>query len=117
MIKKLFGLKNEIPTLWYAFFNKQTPLFSKIILALSVLYVVSPVDFVPDFVAGLGILDDLILAPSLMMFAKKFIPEEIIDTSEQKAEQLNPKLKIVGIVVGVGLLLLVSFLIYKNIGK
>lgn len=37
MIKKLFGLKNEIPTLWYAFFNKQTPLFSKIILALSVL--------------------------------------------------------------------------------
>ncbi|KXA07718.1 YkvA family protein [Finegoldia magna] len=117
MIKKLFGLKNEIPTLWYAFFNEQTPLFSKIILALSVLYVVSPVDFVPDFVAGLGILDDLILAPSLMMFAKKFIPEEIIDTSEQKAEQLNSKLKIVGIVVGVGLLLLVSFLIYKNIGK
>lgn len=117
MIKKLFGLKNEIPTLWYAFFNEQTPLLSKIILALSVLYVVSPVDFVPDFVAGLGILDDLILAPSLMMFAKKFIPEEIIDTSEQKAEQLNSKLKIVGIVVGVGLLLLVSFLIYKNIGK
>lgn len=117
MIKKLFGLKNEIPTLWYAFFNKQTPLLSKIVLALSVLYVVSPVDFVPDFVAGLGILDDLILAPSLMMVAKKFIPEEIIDTSEQKAEQLNSKLKIVGIVVGVGLLLLVSFLIYKNIGK
>ena len=117
MIKKLLGLKNEIPTLWYAFFNKQIPLLSKIVLALSVLYVVSPVDFVPDFVAGLGILDDLILAPSLMMFAKKFIPEEIIDTSEQKAEQLNSKLKIVGIVVGVGLLLLVSFLIYKNIGK
>lgn len=117
MIKKLLGLKNEIPTLWYAFFNEQTPLFSKIILALSVLYVVSPVDFVPDFLAGLGILDDLILAPSLMMVAKKFIPEEIIDTSEQKAEQLNSKLKIVGIVVGVGLLLLVSFLIYKNIGK
>ena len=42
MIKKLFGLKNEIPTLWYAFFNEQTPLLSKIILALSVLYVVSP---------------------------------------------------------------------------
>ena len=101
MIKKLFGLKNEIPTLWYAFFNKQTPLFSKIILAISVLYVVSPVDFVPDFVAGLGILDDLILAPSLMMVAKKFIS----------------KLKIFAIAVGVGILLLISFLIYKNVGK
>ena len=117
MIKKLLGLKNEIPTLLYAFFNKQTPLLSKIVLALSVLYVVSPVDFVPDFVAGLGILDDLILAPSLMMVAKKFIPEEIIDTSEEKAEQLNSKLKIVGIVAGVGILLLISFLIYKNVVK
>lgn len=117
MIKKLFGLKNEIPTLWYAFFNKQTPLLSKIVLALSVLYVVSPVDFLPDFVAGMGILDDLILAPSLMMVAKKFIPEDIIDTSEQKAEQLNSKLKIVGIVVGVGILLFISFLIYKNVVK
>ncbi|OXZ41721.1 hypothetical protein B9N58_00365 [Finegoldia magna] len=117
MIKKIFGLKNEIPTLWYAFFNKQTPLFSKIILALSVLYVVSPVDFVPDFLAGLGILDDLILAPSLMMVAKKFIPEGIIDTSEEKAEQLNSKLKIFAIVAGVGILLLISFLIYKNVGR
>lgn len=117
MIKKLLNLKNDIPTLWYVFFNKQTPLLSKIVLALSILYVVSSVDFVPDFVAGIGILDDLILAPSLMMVAKKFIPEEIIDTSEEKAEQLNSKLKIFAIVAGVGILLLISFLIYKNVGK
>ncbi len=38
------------------------PKAAKIALAAAVLYLVSPVDLIPDFIPGLGALDDLLVA-------------------------------------------------------
>lgn len=117
MFKNLIKIKKDIPTLLYAFFDRQTPVISKILLAVSVLYVVSPVDFVPDFVAGFGIVDDLLIAPSLILAAKKFVPESIISNSEQKAEQLKERLKTIAVLITVAIMLAIGLGLYKIIAK
>lgn len=42
------------------------PKAAKIALAAAVLYLVSPVDLIPDFIPGLGALDDLLVAAILV---------------------------------------------------
>ena len=58
------------------FINPQVPLWTKAIPVVAVLYFLSPIDIVPDFILGLGQLDDLailILALKLFLtFATKY---------------------------------------------
>jgi len=42
------------------------PRVAKVALAAAVLYLVSPVDLIPDFIPGLGALDDLLVAAILV---------------------------------------------------
>ena len=45
--------------------NKKTPWYAKIIAATVVVYALSPIDLIPDFIPVLGYLDDLIILPAL----------------------------------------------------
>jgi uncharacterized membrane protein YkvA (DUF1232 family) len=54
-----------------------TPLAVKIILGLGLLYIVSPYDFIPEWVPVLGVMDDLALAALLLSWANGFkVPKE-----------------------------------------
>ncbi len=44
---------------WRLLLDARVPLWTKMILPASLIYVVSPVDFIPDVIPGLGQLDDL----------------------------------------------------------
>ncbi|WP_343209729.1 YkvA family protein [Anaerolentibacter hominis] len=70
-------LKQDIPTVFLALKDKDTPLFAKLIAGITVGYALSPIDFIPDFIPVLGYLDDLILLPVLIALTIKLIPEEI----------------------------------------
>lgn len=61
------------------FTNPQVPLWAKVIPPLTVIYLLSPVDFVPDPVLGLGQMDDLAV---LLLGAKLFIelcPTDVVE--------------------------------------
>ncbi len=62
----------------YAVFtSKQTPLYVKLVLGTGLLYVLSPLDLIPEWVPFFGILDDLALAALLIAWANRFeLPEE-----------------------------------------
>jgi uncharacterized membrane protein YkvA (DUF1232 family) len=55
---------------WQLFTDRQVPLANKIIPAAAVLYVLSPVDLLPDLVPGLGQMDDLAI---VLLALKLFI--------------------------------------------
>ena len=72
-------LKKEIVPLYYALFDKRTPILAKIFASITVGYLLSPIDLIPDFIPILGLLDDLIIVPILIKFTITLIPKQIIE--------------------------------------
>ena len=70
-------LKTDIPAVFMALKRKETPWYAKISAAIVVVYALSPVDFIPDFIPILGYLDDVILLPALIAFTVKLIPKQV----------------------------------------
>lgn len=79
-------LKQEIVPLYYALFDKQTPIIAKIFAGITVGYLLSPIDLIPDFIPVLGLLDDLIIVPLLIKFTLTLIPKHIIDDIKNKID-------------------------------
>ena len=50
-------------------FSKETPLRAKVIIAFAIVYLLSPLDFIPDWITGLGLLDDLTIVSLLVAWA------------------------------------------------
>ena len=81
-------LKMDVPTIFLALKDKDTPITAKIFAGITVAYALSPIDLVPDFIPVLGYLDDVILLPMLVALTIKFIPTDIIERNRQKAAVL-----------------------------
>lgn len=81
-------LKMDIPTIFLALKDKDTPILAKIFGSITVVYALSPIDLVPDFIPVLGYLDDIILLPMLVALTVKFIPADIIERNRREAEGL-----------------------------
>ena len=47
-------LKSDIPAVFIALKDKDTPLLAKIVAGITVGYALSPVDLIPDFIPFLG---------------------------------------------------------------
>jgi uncharacterized membrane protein YkvA (DUF1232 family) len=54
------------------FLSPTTPLAVKIVLALGLLYTLSPYDLIPEWVPVFGVMDDLALAALLIAWANRF---------------------------------------------
>ena len=79
-------LKMDIPAIFLALKDKDTPVSAKIFGGIMIVYALSPVDLIPDFIPVLGYLDDVILLPLLIGLTIKFIPEDVIKRNRLKAE-------------------------------
>ncbi len=90
MFEKLKGivrkLKQEIVPLYYALFDKRTPIIAKVLASITVGYLLSPIDLIPDFIPILGLLDDLIIVPLLIKLTLKLIPTHIIEDIKNKID-------------------------------
>lgn len=54
---------------------KNAPLRVKIVLVLACIYLLSPIDLIPDFIPVLGQLDDIVLVVLVTRYVRKHIPE------------------------------------------
>jgi uncharacterized membrane protein YkvA (DUF1232 family) len=89
-------LKLDIPAIFIALRKKETPIIAKFFAVITVGYALSPIDFIPDFIPVIGLLDDVILLPVLIAITIKLIPEEIFNQCKVEAESLwnnNGKVK------------------------
>lgn len=50
-------------------FRKETPLRARAIILFAILYLLSPFDLIPDWITGLGLLDDLTIVSLLVAWA------------------------------------------------
>ncbi len=88
-------LKTDIPALYLALQRKETPLGAKILAGIAVGYALSPVDLIPDFIPVLGLLDDLIILPALVVLVVRLVPCTVMAECRQQAKDMwvngNPK--------------------------
>ena len=79
-------LKSDIPAIFLALKDKETPKVAKILAAATIAYALSPVDLIPDFIPVLVYLDDLIILPALIAWCIKCIPGEVFADCRSRAE-------------------------------
>ncbi len=86
-LKKRAGrLKTDIPAVFIAIQKKETPAAARLTGLLTVVYALSPIDLIPDFIPLLGYLDDIILLPALIALTIRLIPDDIFDKCRKEAE-------------------------------
>ena len=86
--EKLRQLAEDIPALCLAMKEKDTPFLAKILAGTAVVYALSPIDLIPDFIPVIGYLDDLILLPLLVALTLKLIPDGTFERCREQARQM-----------------------------
>jgi uncharacterized membrane protein YkvA (DUF1232 family) len=67
---------DEVVAAYYAMLDPTTPTRARLILIAALLYFVTPLDFVPDIVLGLGFLDDASVLLAALAAVRGSIKEE-----------------------------------------
>lgn len=79
-------LKIDIPAVFLSLKSNETPAFARILAGITVVYALSPIDLIPDFIPVIGYLDDLIILPALIGLTIKLIPGETFERYRKEAE-------------------------------
>lgn len=61
---------------------------AKILAAITIVYALSPIDLIPDFIPVFGYLDDIIILPSLIALTVRLIPPDVFRECRIRAEGL-----------------------------
>lgn len=70
-------LRGDALQLWRALRHPLQPRWLKPAVGLMLLYLLSPIDLLPDFIPVLGLVDDLVLLPLAMRFLLRRLPPAV----------------------------------------
>ena len=77
-------LRGDARRLWFAVRHPAAPTWLKVGTALIVLYVVSPIDLIPDVLPVVGVVDDLIIVPLAIRWLLARLPVDLAVELEQR---------------------------------
>lgn len=86
--EKAQKLAKDIPAVFLALKDKETPVMAKILAFITVAYALSPIDLIPDFIPVIGYLDDLVILPLLVALTIKLIPKAVWQKCQANAENM-----------------------------
>ena len=89
----LRALIDQIRLTWALLRDPRVPIWAKAIPVIGIIYVLSPLDFIPDVLIGLGQLDDLAIVIGGMRLFASAVPEYIVE--EHRAEIAGKPLDII----------------------
>ena len=81
-------LAGQSYALYLAYRHPRTPWYAKVFAALIVGYVFSPIDPIPDFIPGVGLLDEMVVVPIGILLAAKMIPPDVFEECREKAREV-----------------------------
>lgn len=83
--------RKELLLAWAILRDVRTPATAKLATIAAVLYVISPIDLVPDFIPILGWLDDGLVAILLLKWAQRLLPEDLLASLKAALDQRGTK--------------------------
>jgi uncharacterized membrane protein YkvA (DUF1232 family) len=79
-------VKGDALRLWYALGHPDAPTWLKTGTAVMALYLISPVDLIPDVLPVIGVMDDLILLPLAMRWLLARLPSHIRQYAQERSQ-------------------------------
>lgn len=70
-------VKGDARRLWFALRHPQSPGWLKVGTGMLLLYLVSPIDIVPDWIPLLGIVDDVVVVSTVMRLMLNRLPAAV----------------------------------------
>ena len=113
-LKRGWSLKRKMLLLYFAFRDPRTPWYSKLTALAAVLYLLSPIDLIPDFIPVAGFIDDLVIVPLILGVASTFLPADVKIRAEKRAVASAKKLN--GVLI-FSALIIFALLVYLYISK
>lgn len=86
--------RRDIMIMLMAVKNPATPKKVKALLLVGVLYLISPVDIIPDSIPLVGLVDDIVVLPFIVRTARELMPSRVLRDSEAAVERNARKLKL-----------------------
>lgn len=80
------AVKGDALRLWYALGHPESPPWLKAGAAAMALYLVSPIDLIPDVLPVIGVLDDLIIVPLALRWLLARLPAHIRQYAEERSQ-------------------------------
>jgi uncharacterized membrane protein YkvA (DUF1232 family) len=110
MLLKRRGIsfRREIMLLYFGCRDKRTPLYARLPAIFSLIYLISPLDLIPDFIPFAGYLDDLVIVPLLLHLSFRLLPAEVKETSRLKAIRYAGRVQIVLVILLILVVLLLA---------
>jgi uncharacterized membrane protein YkvA (DUF1232 family) len=88
----LLHLPNFARLYWRLFRDRRVPILPKALLVMTLLYVVSPLDVIPEFIPVIGEIDDVVVVLSgLWLFVRLCPPEVVRETVHDIATRANAR--------------------------
>jgi uncharacterized membrane protein YkvA (DUF1232 family) len=86
--RRVRQLSAQTYVLYLAYRHPRTPWYAKVFAVLVVGYVFSPIDPIPDFIPGVGLLDEMVVVPIGVLIAAKLIPQQVMEECQEKAREV-----------------------------
>lgn len=81
------AVRGDAKRLWYALGHPDAPVWLKAGTAAIVLYLLSPIDLIPEMIPVLGVVDDLVIVPMALRWLLSRLPAHIRDHAVAKASR------------------------------
>ena len=78
-------VKGDVKRLWFALQHPEAPGWLRVGAGLLVVYLLSPIDLIPDVIPFVGVLDDVIVIPTAIRWMLKRLPSHIREHAERRA--------------------------------
>lgn len=88
-------VRGDLKKLWWALRDARSPGWLKFAAAGLVLYLVSPIDLLPDVLPIIGVVDDLVLLPLAIRWLLSQLPAELRRDLERRARGDTPMADVV----------------------
>ncbi|MBP2636346.1 MAG: hypothetical protein H6Q72_2253 [Firmicutes bacterium] len=109
-------IRENAVILFYAWRHPQTPQYVKGILTALVIYLVSPIDLLPDYLPLMGIADDATLFTGAMLYLTNLLPATVLTESRQQSEKWQrrmPYIMLAVIAAGIAWIAIIILVIGK----
>jgi uncharacterized membrane protein YkvA (DUF1232 family) len=92
--------------------NPGTPKYVRNLMIAALVYLISPIDIIPDTIPVLGLVDDAVIVPIAVYGLMQFLPAHVRQESEEKADWLGKKMPYLLVAISIVVLVWIFLMIY-----